>query len=73
MTLTKSEDRVSNVTVKRTDGSSVSGHIGPFNLLFIDPKKDRPYDLPLSDPTDYLADYGDRQSVRCALGTFTQQ
>ncbi len=73
MTLTPGEDRFSKVTVKRTDGTSVSGQIGPYNLLFIDPKKDRPYDLPLSDPNDYLADYGDKQSVLCALGTFTQQ
>jgi hypothetical protein len=73
MTLTRGPDRFSKVTVKLTDGSSVSGRIGPLNVLFIDPKRDRPFDLPLSDPDDHLADYGDRQSVLCALGTFTQQ
>jgi hypothetical protein len=73
MTLTRGPDRFSNVTVKLSDGSSVSGRIAPFNVLFIDPKKAQPFDLPLSDPDDYLADQGDRQSVLCALGTFTQK
>jgi hypothetical protein len=73
LTLARGGDRFSIATLTRSDGSTVTGHLANLTVLFIDPKRDKPYDLPLSDPDNYLADQGNRQQVNCALGTFTQR
>ncbi len=73
MRLTPGEDRFSRVTVERTDGTTIGGSFANLTLLFIDPQKNQPIELPLSAPDDSLADFGNRTMVNCALGTFTRK
>ena len=73
MRLTPGVGRFSRVTVERTDGTTIRGEFASFTLLFIDPQKDQPIKMPLSDPNDSLADFGNREMVNCAVGTFTRK
>ena len=64
--LTPSDDRFSKVAVTRTDGTSVSGRFANMTLMFVDSKTEKGLELPLSDPNDSLADFGNRAMVNCA-------
>ena len=71
--LTPTTDRFSHAVIHLTEGGTKTGKIVAYTVLFINPQTDKAYDLPLSAPDDTLADFGNRQMVNCAVGTFTRQ